>query len=62
MWGATGLFRMFGSEIGGQIAWLLPAALVLGVAGALVRAAGTARTGAALTASWSGAAGCWSPR
>jgi 4-amino-4-deoxy-L-arabinose transferase-like glycosyltransferase len=33
-WGATGLFRLFSSEIGGQIAWLLPAALaslVLGV-------------------------------
>jgi 4-amino-4-deoxy-L-arabinose transferase-like glycosyltransferase/putative flippase GtrA len=27
MWGATGLTRMFGSEIGGQIAWLLPAAI-----------------------------------
>ncbi len=26
-WGATGLFRLFSSEIGGQIAWLLPAAL-----------------------------------
>ena len=34
MWGSTGLFRLFSSEIGGQIAWLLPAALaslVLGV-------------------------------
>src|SRR4051812_12286443 len=29
-WGATGLFRLFDTEIGGQIAWLLPAALVLG--------------------------------
>jgi 4-amino-4-deoxy-L-arabinose transferase-like glycosyltransferase len=28
-WGATGLFRLFNSEIGGQIAWLLPAALAL---------------------------------
>lgn len=28
-WGETGLFRLFGSEIGGQIAWLLPAALAL---------------------------------
>jgi 4-amino-4-deoxy-L-arabinose transferase-like glycosyltransferase len=33
MWGATGLFRLFNSEIGGQAAWLIPAALVLGVAG-----------------------------
>ena len=32
-WGATGLFRMFGSEVGTQVGWLIPAALVLGVAG-----------------------------
>ena len=36
-WGATGLLRMFGSEVGSQVAWLLPAALVLCVAGAVVR-------------------------
>ncbi|HET6153198.1 MAG TPA: glycosyltransferase family 39 protein [Marmoricola sp.] len=30
MWGATGIGRMFNSEMGGQIAWLLPAALLLG--------------------------------
>ncbi|HEY8721834.1 glycosyltransferase family 39 protein [Pengzhenrongella sp.] len=30
MWGATGLGRLFSSELGGQIAWLIPAALVLG--------------------------------
>ncbi len=29
-WGTTGLLRLFNSEIGGQIAWLLPAALLLG--------------------------------
>jgi 4-amino-4-deoxy-L-arabinose transferase-like glycosyltransferase len=29
MWGATGITRMFGSEVGGQIAWLIPAALIL---------------------------------
>jgi 4-amino-4-deoxy-L-arabinose transferase-like glycosyltransferase len=29
MWGQTGLFRMFSSEIGGQVAWLIPAALIL---------------------------------
>ena len=29
MWGSTGLFRLFENEIGGQITWLLPAALVL---------------------------------
>jgi 4-amino-4-deoxy-L-arabinose transferase-like glycosyltransferase len=28
-WGATGLGRLVGDEIGGQIAWLLPAAVVL---------------------------------
>jgi 4-amino-4-deoxy-L-arabinose transferase-like glycosyltransferase len=28
-WGATGLGRMFDSEQGGQISWLLPAALIL---------------------------------
>jgi 4-amino-4-deoxy-L-arabinose transferase-like glycosyltransferase len=33
MWGETGIGRLFSSEIGGQIAWLLPAALVLLVAG-----------------------------
>ena len=33
MWGQTGITRLFGSEVGGQVAWLLPAALVLLVAG-----------------------------
>ena len=28
-WGETGLLRMFNTEIGGQVAWLLPAALIL---------------------------------
>ncbi|QXG75205.1 glycosyltransferase family 39 protein [Modestobacter sp. L9-4] len=32
-WGATGLTRLFSAEVGGQIAWLLPAALALLVAG-----------------------------
>ncbi len=32
-WGATGITRMFGTEFGGQISWLLPAALILLVAG-----------------------------
>ncbi len=36
-WGSTGLFRMFGSEIGGQIAWLLPAAIALLALGAWFR-------------------------
>nr|WP_107416451.1 glycosyltransferase family 39 protein [Streptomyces antibioticus] len=33
MWGETGWDRMFDSEIGGQISWLLPAGLLLLVAG-----------------------------
>ncbi|WP_345763664.1 glycosyltransferase family 39 protein [Diaminobutyricibacter sp. McL0608] len=32
MWGATGIFRLFENEVGGQIAWLLPASIVLFVA------------------------------
>jgi 4-amino-4-deoxy-L-arabinose transferase-like glycosyltransferase len=40
-WGATGWDRMFNSEIGSQISWLLPAALILLVAGlVLTRKAG----------------------
>jgi 4-amino-4-deoxy-L-arabinose transferase-like glycosyltransferase len=30
MWGATGLGRLFGSDMGSQISWLIPAALLLG--------------------------------
>jgi len=29
-WGPTGLTRLFGAEMGAQISWLLPAALILG--------------------------------
>ncbi|MFK0008469.1 ArnT family glycosyltransferase [Paenarthrobacter sp. NPDC090520] len=29
-WGTPGLFRMFGTEFGSQIAWLIPSALILG--------------------------------
>ncbi|MET7679527.1 glycosyltransferase family 39 protein [Streptomyces sp. NPDC005423] len=43
MWGATGWDRMFNSENGGQISWLLPAALILLVAG-LVATRRSART------------------
>ncbi|WP_344524523.1 ArnT family glycosyltransferase, partial [Streptomyces rectiviolaceus] len=32
-WGETGLGRMFGSEVGSQISWLIPAALILLVGG-----------------------------
>jgi 4-amino-4-deoxy-L-arabinose transferase-like glycosyltransferase len=34
-WGATGLLRMFNNQFGGQISWLLPAALILLAAGLL---------------------------
>jgi len=33
MWGSTGILRLFEGEIGGQITWLLPAALIVLVAG-----------------------------
>jgi 4-amino-4-deoxy-L-arabinose transferase-like glycosyltransferase len=49
-WGPTGLTRMFNPQFGGQISWLLPAALLL-LAGGLVftvRRARTDRTRAAL--------------
>lgn len=36
-WGETGLGRLFNGEIGGQIAWLIPAALVLLAAGLWMR-------------------------
>ncbi|HEX4686014.1 MAG TPA: glycosyltransferase family 39 protein [Nocardioides sp.] len=48
LWGSTGLLRMFGSEIGSQVAWLLPAAFVLGAAG-LWFARGRRRVQAGLT-------------
>jgi 4-amino-4-deoxy-L-arabinose transferase-like glycosyltransferase len=47
-WGATGLLRMFNSEVGTQVAWLLPAALALGVA-ALCFARGRRAVQAGLT-------------
>ncbi|MDN4599023.1 ArnT family glycosyltransferase [Leifsonia virtsii] len=43
MWGSTGILRLFENEIGGQITWLLPAALVLFVV-ALVLGRTLART------------------
>ncbi|BFU47180.1 ArnT family glycosyltransferase [Krasilnikovia sp. MM14-A1004] len=42
-WGETGLLRMFDASQGGQISWLLPAALIVLVAG-LVLTARAART------------------
>ncbi|MGY0492860.1 mannosyltransferase YkcB-related protein [Streptomyces sp. WG-D5] len=35
-WGETGLTRMFNSEIGSQISWLIPAALILFAAGVVL--------------------------
>jgi 4-amino-4-deoxy-L-arabinose transferase-like glycosyltransferase len=54
-WGQTGWTRMFDSEIGGQVAWLLPAALILLVAGLALswRTARTDRTRAAFVL-WGG--------
>lgn len=43
MWGETGFWRMFQPEQGGQIAWLIPAVVILGVA-ALVICGRAART------------------
>jgi 4-amino-4-deoxy-L-arabinose transferase-like glycosyltransferase len=49
LWGPTGLNRLFLSDMGGQIAWLLPAALLFLVVGLVVtiRAPRTDRTRAA---------------
>ena len=49
MWGPTGWGRLFNASFGGQISWLLPAALILLVGGLLLtmRAARTDRTRAA---------------
>lgn len=37
-WGSTGWSRLFNSEIGGQISWLMPAAFLLLVAGLILTA------------------------
>ncbi|OZE85821.1 glycosyl transferase [Rhodococcus sp. 15-649-2-2] len=37
IWGETGIFRMFDASQGGQIAWLIPAALILLVVGLVLR-------------------------
>ncbi|WP_405714824.1 MULTISPECIES: ArnT family glycosyltransferase [unclassified Streptomyces] len=54
-WGETGIGRMFNSEIGGQISWLLPAALILLVAGVwLTRRAKLTDTARAAFLAWGG--------
>jgi len=52
-WGETGLLRMFNSEVGSQVAWLIPAAMILG-AGALwyARRDRRALTGLTLWLGW----------
>ncbi|MFI1223897.1 MULTISPECIES: glycosyltransferase family 39 protein [unclassified Streptomyces] len=55
-WGETGLGRMFNSEVGGQIAWLIPAALILLVAGLwLTRKAARTDSARAAFVAWGGA-------
>ncbi len=56
-WGTTGWDRMFNSEIGGQISWLLPAALILFVAGLVLTRKRGGRTRPAVRSS-PGAARC----
>jgi 4-amino-4-deoxy-L-arabinose transferase-like glycosyltransferase len=55
-WGITGLGRMFNNEYGTQVAWLLPAALVLLVAGLVVsrkaRRTNRTRAGLVLWGTW----------
>lgn len=54
-WGETGWDRMFNSEIGGQISWLLPAALILLVAGLIAtRRSGRTDTARASLLVWGG--------
>ncbi len=36
-WGATGLARMFGGGVGGQVSWLIPSALILLAVGLFLR-------------------------
>ncbi len=55
-WGETGIGRMFNSEVGGQIAWLLPAALILLAAGLwLTRKAARTDSARAAFVAWGGA-------
>ncbi|MFF0414358.1 glycosyltransferase family 39 protein [Kitasatospora sp. NPDC004745] len=55
-WGETGITRLFDGDIGGQIAWLLPAALILLVAGLwATRRYGRTDTARAAFLVWGGA-------
>jgi 4-amino-4-deoxy-L-arabinose transferase-like glycosyltransferase len=56
MGGAAGITRMFGDQVGGQIAWLLPAALILLLAGLwLTRGAPRSNLTRAALLLWGGA-------
>ncbi|MFE1287654.1 ArnT family glycosyltransferase [Streptomyces sp. NPDC058751] len=56
MWGETGWDRMFNTEVGGQISWLLPAALILLVGGlVLTRKAKRTDLARASFLAWGGA-------
>lgn len=55
-WGETGIGRMFDAEVGSQISWLLPAALILLAAGlVLTRRARRTDTARAAFVAWGGA-------
>ncbi|MEA3184088.1 MAG: hypothetical protein QOJ74_565, partial [Ilumatobacteraceae bacterium] len=55
MWGKTGITRMFDGVIGGQIAWLIPAALIFSVAALwLTRRAGRTDHTRAMVIVWGG--------
>ncbi|MET8971175.1 ArnT family glycosyltransferase [Streptomyces hydrogenans] len=55
-WGETGVLRMFNDSVGGQISWLLPAALLLLLAGLVVtRRAPRTDTARAAFLVWGGA-------
>jgi hypothetical protein len=56
-WGETGLTRMFSSQVGGQISWLIPSALVL----ASTCGAGCPAPTSAARHTSSGVDGCSSP-
>ncbi|NEC64553.1 glycosyltransferase family 39 protein [Streptomyces sp. SID9727] len=54
-WGETGIGRMFNSEVGAQVSWLLPAALILLVAGVwLTRRVRRTDTARAAFLAWGG--------
>ncbi|MGI5196721.1 ArnT family glycosyltransferase [Streptomyces sp. CA-288835] len=54
-WGETGWDRMFSSNIGGQISWLIPAALIMCVAAVfLLRKAGRTDSARAAFLAWGG--------